>query len=452
MTRFDIIIVGAGTAGLYAAYNLGKLGFSVCVVEQKSIENLYKVTGDAIGKHHIDRHGIDVSGIVENYYRGALVISPEEDVKLSVVGEGYALDIAGWAKRLLSMALSKGVTVLDKTTFVKPIVDGKYVVGVRVKHSNVQHELYAKVIVDASGATGVVRTRLPWNITFTEPLKPEDASYAYREVVEIDQEPEHRDFIRIYLNQNIAPGGYWWFFPKRDRIANVGLGIWGKYVKERGFNPSNFYRKYLLSRRELENKRVLNAGGGIVPTRRPLDTLVWNGIVAIGDAAVTVNPVHGGGLGPALLSAKLASEAIAEAWEKGDMNVENLWTYNIRYIQEYGKKQAKLDIFRLALQHMTNEEIEKGLKAGLVDESEVFTISSEGESKSIFDKLRKLLKLGKVPFSLAKKLLLALSYMKKIEKLYEEYPRDPSKLDIWIEKIRKLYSDYLKTLSKYRTS
>ncbi len=61
-------------------------------------------------------------------------------------------------------------------------------------------------------------------------------------------------------------------------------------------------------------------GGGIVPTRRPLPSLVANGFLAVGDAAVTVNPVHGGGIGPALLSAELASKAVIDAFERNDVS------------------------------------------------------------------------------------------------------------------------------------
>ncbi|NPA23503.1 MAG: NAD(P)/FAD-dependent oxidoreductase [Crenarchaeota archaeon] len=450
MNRFDIVIIGAGTAGLYSAYLLSSLGFSTCVVEQKPIENLYKVTGDAIGKHHVEQHRIDVNDIVENYYRGALVYSPNEDLKLRVPGEGYALDIAGWSRKLLRMATSKGAEIWDATTFIKPIVDGDKVCGVVVKRRDgATFEVKASVVVDASGATGVVRTRLPWkDHPLTEPLKPEDASYAYREVVELKDIPGERDHIRIYLNQDVAPGGYWWLFPKRGNIANVGLGIWGKYVKERGLNPADHYRKYLLKRKELQDRKIINAGGGIVPTRRPLDTLVWNNIVTVGDAALTVNPVHGGGLGPALLSARLASETIADAWERGDLSATGLWSYNLRYIEIYGRKQAKLDIFRLALQHMSNEEIQKGLEAGIVTENEVLILSSEGKELSVFDKVKKLLRMRKVPLSLARKLILAFTYMRKIEKLYGEYPESPEKLEVWSERVRKLYSDYLRGLRR----
>jgi len=450
VTKFDVIIVGAGTAGLYSAYLLSSLGFSTCVIEQKPIEKLYKVTGDAIGKHHVEQHNIDVSDIVENYYRGALVYSPREDISLRVPGEGYALDISGWSRKLLKMATSKGAEILDATTFIKPIVEGETIRGVVVKRRDgTISELRSSIVVDASGATGVVRTRLPWtNIPITEPLRPEDASYAYREVVEVRDVPENPDHIRIYLNQEVAPGGYWWYFPKRGNVVNVGLGIWGRHVKERGLNPADHYRRYILKRRELEGRRVINSGGGIVPTRRPLDTLVWNNIVAVGDAALTVNPIHGGGLGPALLSAKLAVEAVADAWERGDLSARGLWSYNLKYIEAYGKKQAKLDIFRLALQHMSNDEIQKGLEAGIVTENEVLILSSEGRELSVFDKVKKLLRLRKVPLSLARKLILAFTYMRRIEKLYEEYPENPEGLENWSRRVRKLYSDYLRALAR----
>ncbi len=70
-------------------------------------------------------------------------------------------------------------------------------------------------------------------------------------------------------------------------------------------------------------RRIIHVGGGIVPTRRPLPSLVANGFLAAGDAAVTVNPVHGGGIGPpALLSAELASKTVIEAFEKSDFRRE----------------------------------------------------------------------------------------------------------------------------------
>jgi len=451
--KFDVIIVGAGTAGLQLAYNLGKAGLSVLLIEQKPLDKLYKITGDAIGKAHLIRSNIDLpSKVIENEYRGAKIVSPQETTTLTIPGEGYSLDMYEWSRFLISRAVQVGVNIQDRTTAVKPILNMSEIEGVLVYREGSGHqELRAKIIVDASGATAVIRTRLPRTWPISEPLRPEDASYAYREIVEIDYEVEDPDYIRIHLNQEIAPGGYWWFFPKGKNRANVGLGIWGKLVKERGLSPVDFYRKYLEKRPELKGKKLVNAGGGIVPTRRPLPTMVWNRFLAVGDAALTVNPIHGGGLGPALLSADLASQVIIEAFERGRLDMHALWKYNKLYLQHYGIKQAKLDIMRLALQHMSNTEIEQGLRANIVSSDDVLQLSAEGRELRVLDKLKMLIRMFKLPLSLIKKLLLAQSYMKKIESLYRSYPDEPSYLTSWIEQVEKLYSEYLSRLSRLTT-
>ncbi len=179
-------------------------------------------------------------------------------------------------------------------------------------------EFRAKVVIDASGVGAVVRSRLPREWWVSEPLLPEDVSNAYREIIQVDYDIEKPEFIKIYLDTNIAPGGYWWLFPKGRNIMNIGLGLWGKLSEEQGLNPRHNYDKYLANSQYTRGRKIIHVGGGIVPTRRPLPSLVANGFLAAGDAAVTVNPVHGGGIGPALLSAELASKTVLEAFEKGD--------------------------------------------------------------------------------------------------------------------------------------
>ncbi len=448
--NYDVLIVGGGTAGLHLAYNLSRAGFSVVVVEKRPLEKLYKITGDAIGKTHLERSNINLPPrVIENEYRGAKVISPLESITLTIPGEGYSLNMYEWSRFLASRALNAGATLLDKTTAVKPLVNGLEVEGILAsREGSGTMELRAKITVDASGATAVIRTRLPREWPVSEPLRPEDVSYAYREIIEIDYEIPEPDYIRIYLNQEISPGGYWWFFPKSKTVANVGLGVWGRLVKERGLNPVHLYRKYLEKRAELRKKEVLSSGGGIVPTRRPLSTMVWNRFLAAGDAAVAVNPVHGGGLGPALLTADLASHVIVEASERGSYDLRTLWKYNKLYLQHYGIKQAKLDIMRLALQHMSNSEIEQGLRANLVSSEEILQLSAEGRELRMIEKLKIVLRALRLPLSVIKKLLLAQAYMKKVELLYRSYPEDISYLPSWQAQIEKLYSEYLSKLSK----
>ncbi|WP_291767311.1 digeranylgeranylglycerophospholipid reductase [Caldivirga sp. UBA161] len=444
---YDVLIVGAGTAGSYAAYLMAKQGLNVALVERKKAEEVFKVTGDAIGKHHIEeliRSGLSIrNDLFMVKYEGAELYSPDLSVKYFVAGEGYGLDIGKWAQWLINAANNNGADIIDKHTVSAPIIEGGFVKGVKANRSDgTQVELRAKVTVDASGATGVVRTKLPSQYRISEPLLPEDASYAYREIIEVDYSIPNPQNIRIYLDNNISPGGYWWFFPKSDRAANVGLGIWGKLVKERGLNPRINYEKYLASSPYVKGRKLLHAGGGIVPTRRPLASMVGPGIVAVGDAAVAVNPIHGGGIGPALLSSALASRAIVEALEKGDVSEAGLWRYNLDYLNAYGIKQAQLDVFRLMLQTLTNDQLNRGLRARILTEDEVLKISISGNlNLSGGRKMLMALRLLKVP-DIARKLSLALSYMNEIKRIYINYPRNPNELNNWLVTLVAKYNEY----------
>ena len=99
--------------------------------------------------------------------------------------------------------------------------------------------------------------------------------------------------------------------------------------------------------------------------------MVGNGIAIIGDAACLVNPIHGGGIGPSMLSGYLAGKTIIEALEKGDVSQKSLWPYNRKYMEMYGVKQAGLDVFRLLLLTSRDEDLSYGMKCRLLTEEDV---------------------------------------------------------------------------------
>lgn len=436
---YDVVVVGAGTAGAYTAYNLAKMGFKVAFMDSKSGEKVgVKTCGDALGKHHVDRMSKFLTPnpkIFVNDIKGVEVFSPDMGTKYIVNGEGYMLDRFNWGKWLVKEAINAGATFYEGHTATAPLVENGFVVGVRASDGGMQKEFRAKAVVDASGSVGAVRTKLPDSWPISERLHPEDVSHAYREVFYINGSVEKPEYIKIYLDQTISPGGYWWVFPYSGDFLNVGLGAWG-ILK---VNPSANYKKYLEPRYKIARK--VHMGGGFIPTRRPLKSLVGNGIVAVGDAAAAVNPLHGGGIGQALLTGELASKAVSRAFGLGRFDVDALWGYNLDYMREWGHRQTQLDVIRLMLQTLDNDDLNFGLSRKLLTEEDVLDISSHGVSLSIVDKMRVALQFIGRP-GLLMKLYNAMQYAKRIGDLYLEYPQNPGGLERWHERVLEAYNEY----------
>lgn len=438
---YDVVVVGAGTAGAYTAYNLAKRGFRVALLESKSGDKVgVKTCGDALGKHHVDRMAKYLTPnpkIFVNDIKGVELFSPDMRTKYVIPGEGYMLDRFNWGKWLVKEAINAGAEFYEGHTATVPILENGHVSGVKANDNRqgTHKEFRGRIVVDASGSVGVVRSRLPDTWPISERLHPEDVSHAYREVFYIDGSVENPQYIKIYLDQTISPGGYWWAFPYSSDFLNVGLGVWGTLK----VNPNANYKRYLEPRYRIKNK--VHMGGGFIPTRRPLKTLVWNGIVAVGDAAAAVNPLHGGGIGQALLTGELASKAIERAFSAGRYDAATLWSYNVDYMNEWGYRQAQLDVVRLMLQTLDNDDLNFGLSRKLLTEEDVLNISSRGVTLSVVDKLRLALQFVGRP-GLLMKLYNAMSYAKRIGDLYLQYPQRPEELDRWYAKVVETYREY----------
>ncbi len=447
---YDVVIVGAGVAGSYAAYLLASKGLRVALIEAKPEDRIgYKVCGDAIGKHHVDAMGIELSmgREIVHTYRGAKVVSPSERFVVDVPGEGYALDRKAFGRKLVDLAVSKGADLYPSTRFSKPLIEGSWIQGVEAtKNDGSRTRFLAKVVIDASGIVGVVRTSLPREWWVSEPIPREDINATYREiwVADVDMDPNDLHYVWIYLDPEHAPGGYWWFFPKARNVFNVGLGV---QLKPGAPNPRHNFEQFIRKRFEKRIVEIVDRGGGLVPTRRPIPCMVWNGLVVVGDAAATANPVHGGGIGPALLSAKLASETIIEALEKGAASMENLWIYHRRYHQLYGAKQASLDILRMFLQKLGVEDLETLFSTGIANTASIYRLGVEGtiEASTIAKIKTVLTTMVRSPRALTI-LAKVKRYMDKLREHYLAYPEKPEGYPAWREEERRIVDEYRRWL------
>ena len=440
MNKFDVIVVGAGTGGSLAAKTLAKAGLKVCMIDRKPEKEIGdKVCGDAIGKHHFNNLGLAHPSRPEREQtvKGIKVYSPDMETEVNVQGEGvhgYLVNRLLFGQRLVKEAKEAGAILMDSTVVTEPLIKNGYVIGVQTKDPNTgkTSELTAKVVVDASGHSAVLRKKLPLEFGIENNVADEDVEVCYREIREIKEPIDEPEFCKIYLDMERFPGGYCWIFPKSSTIVNVGLGV----AMKKGFpNPKDLYNEYVLSLPLFKGSRALTGGGGLVPTRRPISPMVGNGIIIIGDAACQVNPIHGGGIGSSMMGGIKAAEVIIEALKKGEVSREALWPYTGIFMVEYGAKQAGLDIFRILLQKLSNEEMNYGMSHHLITDDDLLKASmGEDLRLNITEKTSRLFK-GLGCLSLLKKLNTTAKLMKEVKELHRNYPSSPEGLAEWETKV-----------------
>jgi len=434
--KFDVIIVGAGVAGCLAAKTAAEKGLRVCLIERTRREEIgEKICGDALGEHHLKELGLEkpLGGELERRIEGIKIYSPNLETVFTISDKdfiGHILNRRLFVHWLLRKAIDSGTTFFDSTRCLEPTIEKGSVTGVSTKNlkTNETLAIRGKVVVDASGFLAVIRRKLPATIGIDKKVANEDVEACYREIRELKQETESTTYCELYLNQKISPGGYTWIFPKSGAKVNTGLGIrmCGKFP-----NPKDQFYKYVLTKPLFEGSLLLSGGAWYDPTRRPLDNMVGNGIIVVGDAACLVNPVHGGGMGPAMLSGYLAGKTIAKALEEGRADQKSMWSYNRWYMEAYGKKQAAHDAFRMLIQSCSNEDLNYGMKCKLITEEDVlkaglgeeFHLKITETAKRVFKGIKKVHFLNRLRHTV--------NMMKEIKAHYENYPETPENFEKW---------------------
>jgi digeranylgeranylglycerophospholipid reductase len=116
--KYDVIVVGAGTAGCLAAKTSAEAGLKVCIIERKSQKRYWrKVCGDALGEHHLKALGLNPPqhGELERRIEGVKIYSPDLETVFTVEHEdfsGYLLNRRLFGQWLLKLALDAGATLL----------------------------------------------------------------------------------------------------------------------------------------------------------------------------------------------------------------------------------------------------------------------------------------------------------------------------------------------------
>ena len=436
-----MIIVGAGSAGCITARRCAELGLKTVLFDKKPHELVgQKVCGDEISKSHFDATGIDypIDNEVSSIISGADVYPPNLRNELKVRGwrefDGWTVDRLAFGQRLLKGAIQAGAKFLPEHRAKQPLFRNEQVIGVEVTDLKQDEilSLGSKILVDASGFAGVIRNKIE-NPLVEQDIAKEDIALCFREILKLKIPLAEPTVARVFLGGAFAPQGYAWIFPKGVQEVNAGVGVTGG--KGRG-SPKAHFKKFTKVYPLLFGSKGQGGKGGAVPVRRPLMSMVANGIAFVGDAALQVNPIHGGGIGPGMRAGIILGEVAKEAIARRNVSAQGLWSYNVRFLSNFGRRLASLEIFRRLLQTVSDDDMDFGFEKRILESKDLMAANrGEGLSLSTVEKMRRAGR-GISRIGLLRKIQKAAKLMKKISKTYAGYPNKPSNLDSWNGKVQ----------------
>ena len=479
---YDVIVAGGGLTGTIAAQAISyysKQNLKILVVDRNP-EHLPGrksapgwTCGDACSKEAVDymTERIKVPWTrpeIEHDVKGVMAFSPDYETAIPFDGAGYMLNRQKLPEIQNARTKKMGVEFDFEINLSGLIYDGTQVVGIQgVDYKTKQpYKKTAKLVVDATGITSMLRNQLENSTKIERKIDRRDVESTGRHIMYFEQGENDLtqfdpDYCIIHLDQDIAPGGYGWVFPKGDNKVNIGLGVEKSILEQRNKrlgksdNVASLMKEYLERNKAIKNAKLSEDAGDIhnntgvyqVSVRRQNDCLVSGGYMLVGDSAWMPKPIDAGGIGPALIAGTIIGNNVAHAIEANDVSEASLWQYNIDYIKEYGYKTAGLELFRRLVQTMTNEQISYGMKhfLGNLDVEAI----SKGEHPDFtgLGKLGMIIR-GAMNKTVASGLKYTSGQNQWLVDHYYNYPKDPSGFDEWNKKLHKtLDESYIKIAS-----
>lgn len=365
--KVDVVVVGAGLAGLGAAYHLSAAGLEVLVVERGDYPGSKNVTG---GRLYL--------GPVRPYYPELFAEDKLADIPFerSVVKERFTLTAANGGTTielhapqfngppphsltllraefdswLASQADDRGAIVVPGYKVDDLLWEGERIVGIQ----SAGDEIRSDVVVAADGALSFIAEKAG----LRDRHDPADFALGVKEILELPAEMIEERFglgpgqgaaqlAFGSISQGMMGGG---FIYTNKQSLSIGMVVGMGAMISRG--PS-FQAHELLdafkSRPEIApliaGGRVLEYSAHAIPeaTDQAMPRLVRDGLVVVGDAAgfalnmgVTVR-----GMDFALASGALAAEAILEAKEREDFGTSSLASYETKLQRSFIRKDLK---------------------------------------------------------------------------------------------------------------
>jgi electron-transferring-flavoprotein dehydrogenase len=378
----DVVIVGAGPAGLAAAYRLAQLvaqhnasdaekkleGLSIAVLEK----------GKEIGSHGISGAVMDPRGIAELMpdwlERGCPVEAPvgedsfwylTENLKLAAPimppplrNQGnYVISLGEMVRWMAPIVAEMGVDLFPEFPASRVLVEKDQVVGVRTgdkgidkngqRKSNFEPgvDVRAKIVILAEGPRGTLTKQLAGIFDLYARRNPQAYAVGVKELWQLpDDRFEPGRVIHTMgwpLDTDTFGGAF--IYGMKDRIVDIGLVV-GLDYKNPTLDPHHEFQRFKLHpaiRPLIEGGKMISAGAKAIPEGGyfSMPRLYGDGFMIVGDSAGYLNGARLKGIHLGIKSGSLAGEAAFAALLAGNFSAVQLAEYERLFEESWARQE-----------------------------------------------------------------------------------------------------------------
>ena len=343
----DVLVVGAGPAGLVAAKTTASAGLSTIVVEREP-EVGYEVHTSG-GMDMKTMHDFGIPRELYHPISRLRIISPgEEIVRDGGAPIGCVIDVRGMYQHLGHKAREQGALILTNTQADEPLMKNGSVVGCRVTRAlDAESEIQSRIVIDCSG----------YGASISKKAGLHDGSARFGLGYEYELRAPHcnqQEWVLLVGNR-YAPSGCAWVFPWGETRVRVGVG-----TLVAGASPKAYLKTFLEDAHkfgiDLSDAKVVETHFGLIPAAGLPSRLVADGIMAAGDAAGQVSLIAGAGIKLAMLAGQLAGETASRALAKGRCDSAILSRYERKFRSMYGRNLHVGHMVNLRMAHYDDDE------------------------------------------------------------------------------------------------
>jgi len=332
MEQFDVIICGGGPSGSTCALALANSGLKVAVIEKASFPR-GKVCGDAIAAY-VPK----VLKAIHPKYEEALfafaektevdicrVVAPNEKyIDIKSAESGFIIPRMHLDNFLYQLALAESnITWLLNHEITDVTID-KQLQEARVTANGIVFK--SKIVIGCDGAHSITSKKLTGTQPDLNHYSGAVRAY-YKNVTGIPDKTYELHFLK-----GVLPG-YFWIFPLKDNMANVGLCIPSYAVAKRKINLRRTMEDIIQNNPSIKD-RFKNAelSGKIEGYGLPLGsrkiTISGDHFMLAGDAASLIDPATGEGIGQSMISGRYAGWQAIKCFEANNFSSDFMKQYD----------------------------------------------------------------------------------------------------------------------------